>query len=223
MKLFLDLYLFRIYFACLHIYLSLSAHTCQQILDLCRLSEIQGFSHKKTVNGKYIHFQIADSEHQLPMSSATCAYDLEYFFSMPGWFIPLSLDVVRVSFVPVLPRILWYFHPINTIPLSLTLNNGTRVTLRLIYHRQNWLLLCFSHEKCAQWIECLLRLLLELCWFLLCSLFMARVIRMAKEFCDCVLANLPSFIEVGPCFRIKLGTPLLNFPASFVALYVFFC
>ena len=29
----------------------------------------------------------------------------------------------------------------------------------------------------------------EMCWFLLCFIFMARILRLAKEFFDCVIAN----------------------------------
>ena len=52
---------------------------------------------------------------------------------------------------------------------------------------------------------------------------MTSVLRMAKEICDCVLANCPSFVEVGPCFSIELGTPLLHFIDSFVVLTVSVC
>ena len=54
-------------------------------------------------------------------------------------------------------------------------------------------------------------------------LFISWVLRMAKEICDCVLANLPSFVEVVPCFKIELTTHLLHFIDSFVELYVFVC
>ena len=68
-----------------------------------------------------------------------------YFVSMPGCWITLSLAASRVSIVPVLPIIIWCFHPINTFPLSLPLDTGTIVPLGLPYHSQIWLRFRVAH------------------------------------------------------------------------------
>ena len=149
------------------------------------------------------------------MSSATCAYNLAVFFSIPGWCVSLSLAVTIVSIILVLPGILWFFPPVNTILISLPLNTCTRVPLGLPYHRQNWLRLHFAHEQCVQWIESLLWLSLWLPPYF--QVWWDALVSSMFYFCGpgsptgegnlwlyhCQLNN---FFEVGPYFRVFCTT-----------------